>query len=385
MRGHLEPRGKGTWRAKVFVGFDKDKKRRMYLTRTIHGTKRHAEDVMRQLLFEVGAGADASTEGTVFELVGKWLEITSDSLSPTTLKEYKRLLDRHILPSFGNRKVRSLRSSDLDTFYTRLKKSGGVNGRPLSSQSVRHIHTLIHRILSQGVKWGWALSNPASQASPPKVRNNQIIVPSVQQVVSLIDCATSSDQGFGCLIRLAAITGARRGELCALKWSDVDLNKGVLTISRSIAGDNNNHMVEKDTKTHSSRTISLDTDTRVALIDWHKTCKDKAKVCDATLVPKAFIFSGAVDGSTCFRPGRVTLAFMRLCKRLEINGVRFHDLRHFAATRMLVAGVPVKTVAGRLGHANAATTLNVYAHFVEASDADAAQLLGDLLVQENAD
>ncbi len=112
MRGHLEPRGKGTWRAKVFVGFDKDKKRRMYLTRTIHGTKRHAEDVMRQLLFEVGAGADASTEGTIFELVGKWLEITSDSLSPTTLKEYKRLLDRHILPSFGNRKVRSLRSSD---------------------------------------------------------------------------------------------------------------------------------------------------------------------------------------------------------------------------------------------------------------------------------
>ncbi len=243
----------------------------------------------------------------------------------------------------------------------------------------------MHRILSQGVKWGWALSNPASQASPPKVRNNQIIVPTVKQVLSLIDGATSSDQGFGCLIRLAAITGARRGELCALKWSDIDLNKGVLTISRSIAGDNNNHMVEKDTKTHSSRTISLDTDTRVALIDWHKTCKDKAKVCDATLVPKAFIFSGAVDGSTCFRPGRVTLAFMRLCKRLEINGVRFHDLRHFAATRMLVAGVPVKTVAGRHGHANAATTLNVYAHFVEASDADAAQLLGDLLVHENTD
>ncbi len=369
----------------MFIGYDQTTGKQLYVNRTIHGTKRHAEDVMRQLLVEVGAGADATTEGTISELVGKWLEMTSDSLSPTTLNEYKRLLDRHILPNFGNRKVRTLRSSDLDTFYTRLKKSGGVNGRPLSSQSVRHIHTLIHRILSQGVKWGWAMSNPASQASPPKVRNNQIIVPTVKQVVSLIDGATSSDGGFGCLLRLAAITGARRGELCALKWSDADLKKGVLTISRSIAGDRNNHMVEKDTKTHSSRTISLDTDTCKTLRDWYKTCTQKAKACDGALVPEAFIFSDAVDGSTCWRPGRVTLAFVRLCRRLEIESVRFHDLRHFAATRMLAAGVPVKTVAGRLGHANAATTLNVYAHFVEASDAQAAQLLGDLLVQNNED
>ncbi len=384
MRGHLEPRGKGIWRAKVFVGFDKDKKRRMYLTRTIHGTKRHAEDVMRQLLVEVGAGADASTEGSVAELVGKWLEITGDSLSPTTLNEYKRLLYRHILPNFGTRKVRGLRASDLDAFYTRLKKSGGVNGRPLSAQSVRHIHTLIHRILSQAVKWGWASSNPASQASPPKVRSNQIIVPSVDQVVSLIESAKLSDEAFGCLLRLAAITGARRGELCALKWSDVDLHKGILTISRSIVGDRNDHMVEKDTKTHSSRTISLDKDTCKTLRDWEAVCKKRAEQCGTKLAPKAFIFSDSPDGSLCWRPGKVTLAFSRLCKRLEIDGVRFHDLRHFAATRMLAAGIPVKTVSGRLGHANAATTLNVYAHFVEASDVQAAQVLGDLLDQNEA-
>ncbi|NNN21709.1 MAG: hypothetical protein HKL80_06890 [Acidimicrobiales bacterium] len=225
MQGHLEPRGKGTWRAKVFLGVNKDTKRRMYLTRTIHGTKRHAQDELSQLLVEVGAGADATTEGTMAELVRKWLEITGDSLSPTTLNEYKRLLGRHILPNFGTRKVRGLRASDLDTFYTRLKKSGGVDGQPLSAQSVRHIHALIHRVLSQAVKWGWVTSNPASQASPPKVRNSQIIVPTVNQVVNLIDTASLSDPGFGCLLRLATISGARRGELCALRWSDVDLKK----------------------------------------------------------------------------------------------------------------------------------------------------------------
>ncbi len=384
MQGHLEPRGKGTWRAKVFLGVNKDTKRRMYLTRTIHGTKRHAQDELSQLLVEVGAGADATTEGSMAELVRKWLEITGDSLSPTTLNEYKRLLGRHILPNFGTRKVRGLRASDLDTFYTRLKKSGGVDGQPLSAQSVRHIHALIHRVLSQAVKWGWVTSNPASQASPPKVRNSQIIVPTVNQVVKLIDTASLSDPGFGCLLRLATISGARRGELCALRWSDVDLKKGIVTISRSIVGDRNDQMIEKDTKTHSSRTISLDSDTCLVLQVWHETCSERASKCGVLIAPNAFIFSDRADGGACWRPGKVTLAFMRLCKGLQIEGVRLHDLRHFAATRMLAAGVPVKTVSGRLGHANAATTLNVYAHFVEASDAIAAQVLGDLLEQNGS-
>ena len=80
----------------------------------------------------------------------------------------------------------------------------------------------------------------------------------------------------------------------------------------------------------------------------------------------------------------MTLTFMRLCKRLEIEGVRFHDLRHFAGTRMLAAGVPVTTVAGRLGNANAAMTLNVYAHFLQVSDDEAAQMLDELL-EKNGD
>ena len=384
MRGHLEARGKGIWRAKAFVGYDKEKKRRMYVTRTIHGTKRQAEDIMRQLLVEIGAGADTTTEGTVAELVKKWLEITSDSLSPTTLNEYKRLLDRHILPALGTRKVRGIKVSELDAFYARLKKSGGAQGNGLSSQSVRHIHAIIHKIFNQAVKWGWASSNPASLASPPKLKSKQVIIPSVDQVIKLIESAKLSDEGFGCLLRSAAVTGARRGELCALKWSDLDLSKRVLTISRSIAGDKNDHMVEKDTKTHSSRSVTLDSDTCKILRDWQKTCEDRAKKFNTKLVTEAFIFSDSPDSSQCWRPGRITLAFMRLCKKLEIKDVRFHDLRHFAATRMLVAGVPVKTVSGRLGHADAATTLNVYAHFVEASDAQAAQVLGDLLDQNEA-
>lgn len=384
MRGHLEARGKGIWRAKVYVGNDQATGKQLYVNKTIHGTKRQAEDVLSQLLVEVGSGVTVSTEATVHQLVARWLEVTSDSLSPTTLSEYKRLLDKHILPNFGKRKARSIRASELDTYYAKLKKSGGVGGNGLSAQSVRHIHAIIHRLFSQAVKWGWTSSNPASLASPPKVRAKQVNVPSVDQVVKLIDNAKLSDDGFGCLLRLAAVTGARRGELCALKWSDLDLSKGILTISRSIASDKNDHMVEKDTKTHSNRSIALDVDTCKILEDWQNTCNDRAQKCNVNLTSQEFIFSDLPDGSQCWRPGRVTLAFMRLCKRLDIKDVRFHDLRHFAATRMLVAGVPVKTVSGRLGHADAATTLNVYAHFVETSDAQAAQVLGDLLDQNAA-
>jgi integrase len=91
------------------------------------------------------------------------------------------------------------------------------------------------------------------------------------------------------------------------------------------------------------------------------------------------VFSDSPDGAAPWRPNRVTLAFRRLSDGLGINGVRLHDLRHFAATQLLAAGVPVKTVATRLGHANASTTLNVYAHHLESSDVEAAQVLGGLI------
>jgi integrase len=94
------------------------------------------------------------------------------------------------------------------------------------------------------------------------------------------------------------------------------------------------------------------------------------------------MFSDSPDGQLPWRPGRVTLAFRRLCQQNDITGVRLHDFRHFAASTVLGAGVPVKTVSGRLGHANAATTLGVYAHFLESSDAEAAQVLAALLRRE---
>lgn len=375
MRGHLEPRGSGTWRAKVFLGQDSNGRQR-YLTRTVHGTKREADAQLRQLILEAGLAHETS-QATMDDLAAKWLDLAAESLSPSTLREYRRLLEKIVLPQFGSVKIRAIRPSDLDSFYAGLRRRG-VSGRALSAQSVHHVHALVRRLLNQALKWGWILSNPALNASPPRVDRVVLEVPDVETVTQIINLAQERNPDIACFLRLAAITGARRGELCAIRWRDFD-KSGVLSISHSIVDGRNDELIEKGTKTHASRKVVMDALTMRVLDSQRERCEERSKSCGKKLLRNSFVFSSSLDGSIPWRPHRVTLAFKRLCDELEINGVRLHDLRHFTATQMLASGVPVKTVAGRLGHANAATTLNVYAHALESSDAEAAHLLGNIL------
>lgn len=375
VRGHLEARGSGTWRAKVFLGQDANGRQR-YLTRTVHGTKREADGQLRQLILEAGLAHETS-HATMDDLAAKWLDLVSEALSPSTLREYRRLLDKIILPQFGSVKVRAIRPSELDALYARLRRRG-VSGRPLSAQSVHHVHALIRRLLNQALKWGWILTNPAINASPPRVDRVELEVPDVETVTNIIKLAKERNPDIACFLRLAAVTGARRGELCAIRWRDID-KSGALSIKHSIVDGRNDELIEKGTKTHASRKVVIDASTLLVLDSQRERCEDRSKASGKRFTRNNFVFASSLDGSVPWRPHRVTLAFKRLCNELGIKGVRLHDLRHFTATQMLASGVPVKTVAGRLGHANAATTLNVYAHALESSDAEAAQLLANVL------
>lgn len=116
----------------------------------------------------------------------------------------------------------------------------------------------------------------------------------------------------------------------------------------------------------------------------HLAMSERAEFCGVALAPAAFVFSDHERGAEPWRPDRVALAFKRLCTELELTGIRFHDLRHFAATNLLSAGIDVRTVSGRLGHANAATTLGTYAHFVGAADRRAAETIGGVLAAVEA-
>lgn len=378
MRGHLEDRGKNVWRAKVYAGRQSDG-RRVYLTRTIHGTKRFAEDRLAELLLEAGRSDQVTTDGTLTDLVNKWRPIAELNLSPTTWHEYDRLLEKRILPRFGNTKVRAIRAADIDAFYAELQRGGKSNGGPLGAQSIRHIHALLRRLMNQAVRWGWIGTSPVVRATPPRVPRHELTIPQPEDVARLIAKADESESDLACFIRLAVITGARRGEVCALRWTDIDMEAASINISRSLVGERIDELVEKDTKTHASRRISIDPTTLQSLKLQRQRCEEFARIAKTKLPADAFVFSDSSDGGIPWRPNRVTHTFMRLCGDVGLSDVRLHDLRHFAATRLLAAGVPVNTVAGRLGHANAATTLNVYAHFLESSDVSAAQVLGTLL------
>lgn len=147
-----------------------------------------------------------------------------------------------------------------------------------------------------------------------------------------------------------------------------------MIISRNVVEGAGSQVVEKDTKTHASRRIALDPDTVAALNA--QRMAGRAKACDRALRPEAHVFSADPEGARTWAPNDITKAFIRVRKRAALPAVRLHDLRHFAATQLLAAGVLVRTVSGRLGHANASTRLGVYAHFVEESDRDAAAKLG---------
>lgn len=379
MKGHLRKRG-DAWELRAYAGVDPITKRQKYMTRTFRGGKREAEEALARFVTEVSGGGHAAQDTTVGDLIRQWLDLASPELSPTTARGYEWIVKTYITPTLGTVPLARLRAAQLDRFYAKLRDEGGQDGKPLSAATVRQVHAILRRALHQGVRWGWITTNPAAMASPPRVRGRQLEPPDPANVIRLIEAAEKDDPDFGCFLLLAASTGARRGELCGLCWSDVDLKAKALTISRSVVEAAHSKLVEKDTKTHASRRIALDAGTAKRLREHKERCAARAAACDARLADSAYVFSGDPDSRRPWAPNDVTKDFIRLRKQVGgLDGVRLHDLRHFAATRLLAAGVPVRTVSGRLGHANAATTLGVYAHFVEESDREAAAKLGSLL------
>lgn len=377
MRGHLEQRGKNTWRAKVFLGVDAQG-RRKYLNKTLHGPKRVVEGELNAMVLEASRGVRNAEDPTFRDLVDRWREVGSLSLSPSTLAEYERILKRRLLPRFGATKLRSLRAAEIDAFYAELVR-GGPGGKPMGARSVHHIHAVFRMLFNHAVRWEQVHVNPVSRANPPRVIKTESVIPSPADVHLLLARCVEVDPELACFFRLSAISGARRGELCALRWSDIDLEVGLMRIERSLTGTRGEHLTEKGTKTHAKRRVSLDIESRNDLEAHLLRCQLRADACCVILPESAFVFSRTPDGLSPWRPDRVTLAFRRAADRLGLYGVRLHDLRHFSATQLLAAGVPIKSVSARLGHANATTTLNVYAHQIETVDERAAEVLAGLL------
>jgi integrase len=369
----MRERRPGVWELIVQMPRDPSAARARQLSRTVHGTKREAQRALAALVAEVAAGKISSSSITLNELLGQWLDHVDGHLAATTVREYRRLVSTLLGPTLGATPLRRLTTQRLDSYYRALARERG-----LSAASIRHVHAVLRGALGQAVRWGWIPTNPAATASPPKLQRREIVPPAVRDARVLLAAADEHDVEFGALLRVLAATGARRGEVCGLKWSDLEPHAGTVTIRRSVASVAGGTVV-KDTKTHAARRIALDSETLAVLARQRARMAARAAACRLPFNAEGFVFTSTADGSSPLHPDTITNGFRRLCTRVGLEGVRLHDLRHLHATELLAAGVPVRTVSGRLGHASAATTLNVYAHFLAASDREASDVIAGIL------
>jgi integrase len=229
MRGGLRERSPGVWEVRVERGRDPVTGRRLQKSRTVRGGKREAQRALNALVAEVEEGTSSSSDATFRHVAERWLRLTIADLSPTTLRRYRGLLDQHIYPALGDRASASIRTSELDELHLGLMERKG-----LSPASVRQVHAVVRRALQQAVRWGWIRTNPATNTTPPRVPPSTIHPPDVAQVLALIQMAETDYPEFGRFLHLAVTTGARRGELCALRWENVDWANETLTIARSV-------------------------------------------------------------------------------------------------------------------------------------------------------
>ena len=382
MRGSLRPvKGRPNyWELRADVGADPVTKRRRQISRGFRGTRKEAERELRKLCGEVDAGKHRSTDENFASLLESWYASRLSSWSPTTAARNRELLDLHILPALGAKSLSKLRPADLDRLYGDLG-SGRGRKRPLAPGTIRKVHSIIRSALNLGERWEWVDRNPAARASPPIVHQGEVKAPSSAHVQAVM-AEAARYPGFPLYLCLAGVTGARRGELCGLRFSDVDFKARSLRINRGII-QVGAELVEKTTKTNEGRSMDLDEATLVLLADHMARMRGRAAEQGVELIADPYLFSEPMrskrlDASQPWHPREVSRRWRSVRDAVGMEG-RLHSLRHFVATELLAAGVPLPTVSRRLGHRRTSTTSDIYAAFVPASDRDAATIMGQRL------
>lgn len=351
--------------------------RKRYVTRTIRwqGSKRKTRDAaeaeLTKLLGELDGGAHTGPDASVNTLLDRWWQTHVTRWSPSTAARTESALKAHIRPWFGTDIVRKVRTEDIDAFLT-------AKTATMAPASALKLRQALSSAFGQAVRWGWIARNPVDNAQRISVPRPDINAPSPSDVQALLDLAWKADPDWATFIHLDAVTGARRSELCGLRWTDLDAK--TITIRRGIVRTTGNrYVVRPTTKSHRSRELPLDADT-LALLKAHRArCAERALACGASV--GGYIFSYEVDGARPWNPNSVTQRWRRLRAKAKLDDVRLHDVRHYVATRLLDAGVPAATVAQRLGHAHEGITHSIYSHPVAESADAAAETAAGILKQ----
>ncbi len=362
--GTIYKRSNGTWRAQVVL-----EGRRLSKTTK---TKQEAQNWLRKTQDEVFAGL--TYESTTIDLptfLEEWLISAKPTLRYNTFHQYNQIIHKYILPRLGNRKLRELKPILIQQLYNHMVAEG------YDFRTVQMVHGVIHVALVQAVKLGLLQNNPDDATTPPKPIPKEMKFLDETQVQQLLITAKAQGSRFYALYHLAIATGMRQGELLGLKWSDMDWGNQTLTVSRSLSQLKTGEYVFNPPKTKAGRRqIDLGTVSTEVLRAHHRS-QYLESVSQPGWNAEDLIFPSKTGKP--MDPGNLRRMYKNLLKSAGLPNIRFHDLRHTAATLMLNNGIPVLIVSRRLGHAKPSITLDIYGHLIPGQQKVVASLMDELL------
>ncbi len=362
--GSIFQQKNGTWRAQITLGG-----KRLSISRL---SQAECKDWIRKMLNKVDAGLTFEILQLTFaSYLQDWLANAKSTVRFTTFEQYEQISRDYINPFLGSVKVFELRPEHVQHLYATHMQNGA------SARTVRMVHCVVHRSLNQAVQMGLIERNPASFVKPPRIKRNEMKFFDEGQVQSFLIVAESQHDRYLALWKVAITTGMRMGELLGLKWIDLDWAKGYLQVQRQLKVTRGGgfHFAEPKSKA-GLRSIVLGQDT-LAFLKAHQEQNHQERLqMGERWKEQDLIFPSSVGTPT--RPGKILFRFKRLSKIAGLPPMRFHDLRHTAASLMLNNGIPLIVVSRRLGHAQPSITLNVYGHMIPMMQEQAAELMDKL-------
>ncbi len=372
MRGHIQRRGKKSWRLKFDTGRDPKTGERITKYMTVRGTKTDAQRELTRVLREIDTGAFIEpSKITVAEFLEQYLaSLAVRKLSPKTYDRYKEIVNINLIPALGHIRLAKLEPLHIETAWADALESGRLDGKGgLSPQTVVHFHRLLKQALKKAVKWKMLATNPADMVDAPKIEQSEIAVLTETELADLINAVEGTRLYMP--VMLASTTGLRRGEVLGLRWKDIDLDRGTLKVVQML-GQVRSQLYFKPPKTKAGRrTVALPAITIEALRQ-HKVRQSEERLKLGLGRDDSGLVFTRPDGQPVI-PTSFSRTFFEFVRNKGLPPISFHGLRHTHLSYLMWEGVHPKVVSERAGHSSTAITMDTYSHTRPKMQEDAAK------------
>lgn len=376
--GSVHKRKQGGWQGSVTLGIAGGKRKR----KTVYGaTQREVLDKIATIKRTQDAGLPVGTSRpiTLGDYLEAWLRDTLPTVvRPSTAESYASLTRQHIIPGLGHHRLDKLTAVHIRAFLRdKSTQTSPRTKRPLSSRTIQYLHAVLRLALEQARRDDLVVRNVAGLVSGPKVQRPEI-APLTPEDAGRLFAQAATDR-LSPLWLLVTALGLRRGEALALRWEDVDLDRGHLQVKATVQRVGGKLVRAEMPKTKSSRRALPLPVVVVDALRAHRAAQVQERLASEVWIDDSLVFTTGIG--TPLEPRNVLRSFHALCDRAEVRRVRIHDLRHAAASFMLLQGVDMRVVMGTLGHSRLATTSDLYTHLLEPVQRAAADRMDDLLRQ----